>query len=473
MAHFHSTVSRRDFMKALGLVGAGAGALGAASPIFRDLDEVTASVSKDPYARWWVKERDFEDITTPIDWNVFKAYNPATHPTTPSEFGPGGPVLSTARKVRQLDGVVNNWPGSTLRDLALDGATGGNYSGNQKWDGAGGTSPSSRGDGTRSAPGPWQGTPEENLQTCRAAAHFYGSPRCGAIEINEKTKKLFNSNVQWADIDKGTYDDKTDIYTIPNKCRWVLVWLTKQSFKMNQYITRSDPDDPWPNKVFRQGKAGENQAYSHAPQIRYQVNRFITGLGYQCLKPSASGNVQFGVFAGLSEMGRAAMTIEPSYGMMVRYIDFAITDLPLAPTKPIDAGLRRFCHNCGTCAKVCPSGCQSTEKDPYWETRDTYSNAGLQTWYIDWDKCIRWGGPWDCVNCQTSCPFNHPTDAIVHPFVRSTAAVTPLFNGFFASMENSFGYFRQLSADEHEDWWSRDLSSWKYDTLLGFGNPSW
>jgi reductive dehalogenase len=459
-------------MRGLGLAGVSLGAAAAAAPVFHDLDELAAT-STHPQHDWWIKEREYENPTTPIDWQVFRQYDPTTHPSTPRDFGPMGPVLATERKVRQLDGIVNDWPGSTLRDLALDGATGGNYNRNQEWDGAGGTTPSGRSDGTRPAPGSWQGTPEDNLTTCRAAGHFYGSPRVAALEVNEHTKRLFNSNVVWDDVDVGIYDSDSGIYTIPNKCRWILTWLTKQSYKYNQYITRCSEDDPWPNKVFRQGKAGENQAYSHAPQVRYQINRFLTGLGYQCLKPRASSNVQFGVMAGLSEMGRAAMTLHPKYGLMVRYIDFAITDLPLAPTKPIDAGLRRFCYDCMTCAKVCPSDCQSLEREPSWETQDTMNNAGLETWYLKWDLCIRWGGPWDCVNCQTSCPFNHPPDAMIHDIVRATTATTPIFNGFFATMEHNFDYFRQLSAEEHEDWWSRDLRKWKYDTLLGFGNTEW
>lgn len=480
MSKFHSTTSRRDFLKGVGLAGVGIGAASLVAPSFRDLDELSSYGSTHTNHDWWVKEREYENPTTEIDWNLLKPYDEIVHPPLPSATGPSGPKLSEERRHRQLQGAENKWPGSTLRDLALDGATGGNQSSNQKWDGAGGTTPAERatrpnefGFPVRPGTGPWQGTPEDNLITCQAAGHFYGSPSVGAIEVTPNTKKLFNSNVQWADIEKGQYNETTKIYTIPNKCKWILVWLTKQSFKYNQYITRNDPDDPWANKVFRQGKAGENQAYSHGPQIRYQMNRFLTGLGYQCLKPSASSNVQFGVMAGLSEMGRAAMTLQPQYGLMVRYADFAITDLPLKPTNPIDAGLHRFCYDCMTCAKVCPSDCQSLEREPTWETPEARNNPGLKTWYLKWTLCHEWGGPWDCVACQTACPFNHPPDALIHNIVRATAANTSVFNSFFANMEHNFNYNRQLSAEEHEDWWYRDLRNWKYDTLLGFGAKEW
>ncbi|MGI2336652.1 MAG: reductive dehalogenase [Dehalogenimonas sp.] len=472
MGNFHTTVSRRDFIKGLGLAGAGLGAASLVAPQFQDLDELS-SAGTHTQLDWWVKERDHENPTTGIDWNVLKPYDSNIHTPLPSATGPGGPALSLERKVRQLDGALNNWPGSTLRDLALDGATGGNYSSNQKWNGAGGTRPEQRTDGTRPGPNKWTASPEDNLATCRAAAHFYGSPSVGAIEITPNIKKLFDVNVKWADIDEGTYDEGTKIYTIPNKCKWVLVWMTKQNYKYNQYITRNDPNDPWPYKVFRQGKAGENQAYSHGPQIRYQVNRFLTGLGYQCLKPSATSNVQFGVMSGCVEMGRAAMSLHPRWGLMTRYADWAITDLPLAPSKPIDSGVHTFCYDCMTCAKVCPSQCQSLDREPSWETRSIRNNPGLETWYLDWAKCHEWGGPWDCVACQTACPYNHTPEAAIHDIVRAVAGNTSVFNGFFATMEDQFAYNRQLSDEEHYDWWYRDLRTWKYDTMLGFGNQEW
>lgn len=242
---------------------------------------------------------------------------------------------------------------------------------------------------------------------------------------------------------------------------------------MNLYILRTDPDDPWYQKVFRQGKAGENQAYSHAPQVRWQAMRFVKSLGYQTLKPRASSNIQFGVWAGLSEMGRAAMTLQPDYGMLIRYIDFFFTDLPLAPTKPIDAGLRDFCKVCMRCAKMCPTGAQSLEKEPFWEVRATNNNAGLKTWYVDWDKCVRFGGPWDCITCQSACPFGHPEDAVVHPIIRAIVGTTTIFNGFFATMDETFGYAKHKTVQERHDWWYRDLNTWPYDTLLGFGSMVW
>lgn len=465
MSGFHSTVSRRDFMKGLGLAGVGGAAL--ALPTFKDIEDLTSAVPSNQNNKWWVKERDYENITSPVDWSVWKSYDPKTHPMPAMAVtGPISPKLSAARAERHKQGILNNWPGSTLRDLALDGATGGNAP-SIPWDSNNATSPESRG-----ATGPWQGSPEDNLQTCRAAGHFYGSPKVGAIEINDHMKRLFNTDVVWEDISVAT-QDANKVYHIPNKCKWILVWITKQNYYMNTLALRNDPNDPWKNTVFRQGKAGENQAYSHGPQIRNQITKFIKGLGYQALKPSASQNVAFGVFSGLVEQGRANHACSPDYGNMIRYCDFAITDMPLAPSKPIDAGVVTFCQSCKRCAESCPSNALSLDTEQTWDTVDTGNNAGHKCWPMNWTKCNDFGGPFDCINCQTICPFNHPVDAVIHPIVRATAATTSIFNNFFAEMDKIVGYGKQRSDDEHLGWWNRKLNTWEYDSLLGFGNKDW
>ena len=73
MNKYHSTVSRRDFLKALGLGGAGA-TLATAAPIlstpsFRDLDEVMASPEAGLNRPSWVKEVD--KPTVEIEWQNF------------------------------------------------------------------------------------------------------------------------------------------------------------------------------------------------------------------------------------------------------------------------------------------------------------------------------------------------------------------------------------------------------------------
>ncbi len=178
-------------MKGLGLAGAGL----SMTPSFRDLDALAAGADSARYKKWWQKERDFEDLTTPIDWNIFKAYDPRKLYYMPSSVYVR---QADERHQRHLDGINQKIPGGALRDLALDEATYDNFNMQHLgWMGNVRTStPAQRG------AAPWQGTQEENLQTMRAAAHFYGSPRVGAIEINEHTKRLFDlGTTVWEDID--------------------------------------------------------------------------------------------------------------------------------------------------------------------------------------------------------------------------------------------------------------------------------
>ena len=75
MSKFHSTVSRRTFMKGLGLAGAGLGAAAAAGPVFHDLDELAASPTSLVKHPWYVKERELMDPTTEVDWNLMERYD--------------------------------------------------------------------------------------------------------------------------------------------------------------------------------------------------------------------------------------------------------------------------------------------------------------------------------------------------------------------------------------------------------------
>ena len=70
---YHSTVSRRDFMKMLG-VGAGAVGLGAAGYAsgFKDIDEMISSPLAERKLPFWVKEVD--EPTVKIDWDNMEIF---------------------------------------------------------------------------------------------------------------------------------------------------------------------------------------------------------------------------------------------------------------------------------------------------------------------------------------------------------------------------------------------------------------
>jgi hypothetical protein len=70
---YHSTVSRRDFLKILGLGGLGLGASAVAAPVIHDLDELMASPQADFKRPGWVKEVD--KPTVEIDWKMMQRFD--------------------------------------------------------------------------------------------------------------------------------------------------------------------------------------------------------------------------------------------------------------------------------------------------------------------------------------------------------------------------------------------------------------
>ena len=76
MSTFHSTVSRRDFMKMMALTGTAIGGAALVAPVFHDVDELMAAPTALQKRPWYVKEREFYNPTTEVDWDVMKRRNP-------------------------------------------------------------------------------------------------------------------------------------------------------------------------------------------------------------------------------------------------------------------------------------------------------------------------------------------------------------------------------------------------------------
>jgi epoxyqueuosine reductase len=124
MSKYHSTISRREFIKALGLGGAGFAAAAITPPVFHDLDEVIAS----PQALWkrpsWVKEVD--KPTTEIDWKIMKRFDYHFVMWAAGLQIALGPEqydeVFRAQKVNITKWITQNKTGFTLADYALANA---------------------------------------------------------------------------------------------------------------------------------------------------------------------------------------------------------------------------------------------------------------------------------------------------------------------------------------------------------------
>jgi reductive dehalogenase len=236
--------------------------------------------------------------------------------------------------------------------------------------------------------------------------------------------------------------------------------------------------------------------YRLRENVRGCTQAFLKGIGYQSLHDSPYrgmlGNAT-AVLCGLTEQSRhTIMSISPEHGSTVGIYDM-MTDLPLPHTHPVDAGINRFCDSCGVCAEHCPPGAIEKKggREKSWEPpassitpkydphpglgfspmgagESEYFKLGRKTYWTDMISCQLWarGIANRCQLCFGVCVFNSQQGAMIHDFVRGTAATTGIFNSFFAQMHGTFGYGLK-EGEEKEDWWHMSLPAYGYSTTVG------
>ena len=452
------TLNRRDFLKVAGL-GAGATAVAtvtksaAAAPASFQASPFTDPAGR-PKRPWWVKVVD--EPTTEVDWDVMQRYNERTGTVR----GPGmaGYVgddevgrLDEAAAANELERMLNNVDGYTLKDQALSSAhvgVGRSYLGPQKAD-----TPEERG-----VP-KWQGSPEEAAKIIRAAMRHFGAATVGFIELNENTRKLIygvdpdGKDMIFTDDPVAAEDD--DARYIPYNCKYAIVYTVQMSTETMRRC---------PTPLASQTTS---LAYKRGETIQASTQEFLRGLGYQCLGESSTNALgiapALGVMAGLGELSRLNRLITPEFGPMVRVFKL-LTDLPVAVDKPIDAGIMEFCKRCKKCAEACPSESLSFMDEPTWETQGGWNNPGHKAYFENAVTCRAY---WrevagtNCGICFAVCPFAKKDKAWVHEWVKAGSATAPFLDSFFRSMDDAFGYGTQASAEE---WWDLDLPEYGIDS---------
>ena len=428
MPNFHSTVSRRDFMKAIGLAGAGIGGAALVAPGFKDLDDALSSggVSRP----WWT--RTVDTPTSEVDWTQMKKFSEGN-----SMRGKGNEYQLTyidqAEQERrsalkdEVDALyrAEKKPGYTTRDYAFAGNARNGLSSNT-FLGPGG-SPESN-DSPK-----WEGTKEENAAMVRTFLRFHGMMSVGFTELHDDTtmKLMYeygpSNRVKYtfADVDEAS-DSKTEqIY--PRKCKWVITVVNQESQEL------------WK----RQAELQVQIRYPRGQWIQNLFQGFMSDLGYYALSEGGNGTgiaPAFGVMSGLGEMGRMNRMITPEWGPTVGIFRY-VTDLPLPDEKPIDAGFMNFCKTCMKCAEGCAEGAISIEKEPTWEISGPWNNPGHKEWFEDSRKCRAWKMLPDSCNagrCLSVCTFTKYDKASVHNIIKGTVSTTSLFNGFFKNMDDIF-----------------------------------
>ncbi len=145
--------------------------------------------------------------------------------------------------------------------------------------------------------------------------------------------------------------------------------------------------------------------YFDAAKIALIVARYINLLGYEA-RAHVDGNYKvmcspIAVDAGLGEVGRMGLLINPRYGPRIR-LAVVTTNLPLIQDEPVHFGVQDFCEICKKCADCCPSqSIDSGQKSVF---------KGVQKWLVNGDTCYKF---WrqrssDCAVCMRVCPYSHP-----------------------------------------------------------------
>ncbi|KSV16187.1 reductive dehalogenase [Dehalococcoides mccartyi] len=484
MNKFHTSLSRRDFMKGLGLASAGIGAVAAVSPVFHDLDEVASADSSVNKRPWWVREVDKPTIE--IDWDKMAALAIPTEgchlPPLLAEFV-GWDRVNTAMAQGQTalkEGAqkVGSREAISLLDTAIQEASWPHFLTQAGW-----REPVTP---VLADPAPipelvgsimthetlgvakWEGTPEENFALLKSAMRFFGAGQIASIELDTNVKKMlypqdasrmfFNGPImsyKFEDVDKGYMTDTN--YVIPNTARWIVTYTT-----------------PMPKEMYRTAPSGVCYA---ANMSRYRLNhetmacvqQFLKTLGYQGLQSAPFPNgicpsPAVGTLSGLGEMDRINQCVIPEEGAVVGIYKF-ITDLPLPVSKPIDFGAFRFCHSCRKCADTCPAKAISFEEEPTWEPAGPWSTAGKRAYFKNEPECklYQHSTGATCQICTGVCVFNVNTKAMIHEVVKSTLSTTGIFNSFLWKADVAFGYGHHDAAE----WWDLDLPRYGFDTTMG------
>lgn len=463
MNKYHSTISRRDFLKALGLGGIGIGAAAVAPPAVRDLDELTASPMSIMKRPSWVKE--VAKPTIEIDWSIMKRFD-YNEVMWAGGFQKAWGKENADLIIKASAGNLALWrsqnkPGYTLADAALNGCT------NQ-------TPLSFMGPQSSATPGTlgvprWEGKPEEAARLVRAFMRLHGAYHVGFVELDtDTTEKLIMSydagkvlgsgqgpRLDILDVDQpvdAPADPKTGAggyRIIPKKARWAIVYSLRMSPEL---IHRA------PSLICARE---HGYMYDLRTMIQGQTQNFLRTLGYMGLSdtlPFAAfcQSTGFAVMAGLGETCRAMHTITPEFGMMQR-IFVILTDLPLAPGKPVDFGVTKFCRVCKKCSDYCPAHAIETATEPSWQVKGPYNRPGVKHWYRLEPLCrayIYQAGA--CAICLGVCPYSKIHNAAYTNTWQRLVATTPVLDRAVRKMDDFMGYGLR-TGDNIEKFWELEL----------------
>jgi reductive dehalogenase len=491
MSKFHSMVSRRDFMKGLGLAGAGIGAVAASAPVFHDIDELIASDTAVQPRPWWVKERPIDDPTIEVDFSMMERHDGRNQGQSARVraiyYGADRVLGAAALSAAELaERTASNYPGYTYRSRALAGSfkrvsQGTSPGWAETKDPAPVKTPEERGEPK------WTGSPEEASRMLRAAMRAYGASLVGYTELTQEHRDHVIFSYEKGDSNNEKYIgttvpvtaarpivfesvpkayETTEKLVIPNVPLWEIALSTQGSNEL------------WRSAGTLLGGMANANTFYNCANLHASTYNFLRYLGYQLIGTIGNDSRYVGseggaaIMAGLGEASRQKLyTLTPEYGAPGRLYG-VLTDLPLEPTHPIDAGIYRFCHSCQKCADSCPPQCISKEKEPSWdlpltEGKETiYSVKGTKAFYNNLPLCRQYSNETShgCRICWGECTFTVNRGALVHQIIKGTIANVPLFNTYFYKLGAAFGY--GTDPEKAETWWDLSLPTLGQDSTI-------
>jgi reductive dehalogenase len=191
------------------------------------------------------------------------------------------------------------------------------------------------------------------------------------------------------------------------------------------------------------------QAYARVSLIAETMADYVRRLGYAAVAQSQAAGYSvlmppLLLWAGIGEVSRAGIILSPFLGLSFKAAA-VLTDLPLAPDKPIDFGLQDFCRRCKRCAQMCPSKAILPG--------DKVIYNGYETWKLNEERCASFSmlnrqGIW-CNRCVKVCPWTQP-NTWLHRVVRRAAPPASLARTIAIKGDQLFGH---TEGKEDEKWW--------------------
>lgn len=290
----------------------------------------------------------------------------------------------------------------------------------------------------------WDGLPEENNKIIKKTATLFGAGQTGVTEVNEQwfySHSETGEKIVFSDEHKKPLKTEEAHY-IPKSMKTLIVML----IPMDQETMLYPPS--------AMGHGGVGVAYSQLAETSMKMAEFIRGIGYNAIPMGNDTglSVPMAIDAGLGELGRHGLLINPLYGSWFRLCK-VLTDLPATYDRPIEFGASKFCRSCMKCAETCPSQSITYDKDPSTKVYCESNNPGMKKWYVNAWNCLDFyvknGTP--CNVCIAVCVYNKP-QTWIHDVVKGISAVTPVFNGTFKVLDDTLGYGKIKDEDPWE-WW--------------------